>query len=109
MYVLFHPRDGRERDFHAQRFASHRCPPGFRESFQEEIVAQGFSVGRSKISLTKDCGDCVTSISTTWATSSGCSIFPGSLPTCGLNSVCVDPGQMTDTLMLCARNSSATE
>ena len=34
-------------------------------------------VGRSRTSLANDCGDCVTSISTTWATSSGCSIRRG--------------------------------
>ena len=60
----------------------------------------GFCVGRNNTSLTNDCGSCVTSMATTCATSSGCSIFFGSLPSCGLRSVFTDPGQITETRML---------
>ena len=40
---------------------------------------------------------------------SGCSIFAGSLPACGLRSVWVEPGQITATRMLWPRSSSAIE
>ena len=59
----------------------------------------GFCVGRNRISLANDCGACVTSIATAWATSSGCNIFAGSFPACGLSSVFTDPGQTTATRM----------
>ena len=35
------------------------------------VSSYGFCVGLSRISLTKDCGACVTSMATAWATSSG--------------------------------------
>ena len=71
--------------------------------------AHGFCVGRRRISLTKDCGLCVTSMANACATSSGCSIFAGSFPACGLRSVLVEPGQITLTRILWPRSSSATE
>src|SRR5512146_2964802 len=70
---------------------------------------QGFCVGRSTISLTKDCGAWVTIISTTCATSDPRSIFDWSRPACGLNSLIVDPGHTTETRIFSPRNSSATE
>ena len=70
------------------------------EFLWQRLRIQGFCVGLIRISLTNDCGLCVTSIATACATSSGCSIFAGSLPACGLSSVFVDPGQITATRML---------
>src|SRR5712692_3654698 len=72
-------------------------------------LLHGFCVGRSRISLANDCGAWVTIIVTTCATSRGCNIFSALFPACGLNSVCTEPGQMTETRILCARSSSATE
>src|SRR6476469_242749 len=69
----------------------------------------GFCVGRSTTSLANDCGAWVTSMATTCATSPGCSIRDASLPSCGLRSVSVEPGQITATRMLYRRSSSATE
>lgn len=64
------------------------------------IPAYGFWVGRSRISLTNDCGAWVTSMATACATSSGCSILDLSLPAWGLNSVSTEPGHTTDTRIL---------
>src|SRR6185312_7561508 len=69
----------------------------------------GFCVGLKSTSLINACGLCVTSISTAWATSSATNILSGILPSCGPNSVCVEPGQTTATLILYPRSSSATE
>lgn len=60
----------------------------------------GFEVGRIKISLINDCGAWVTRAATACATSSGCSIFFGSFPVCGLKSVSTEPGQTTATRIL---------
>ena len=70
-----------------------------------------FLVGRISTSLTKDCGACFTSISTTLATSSGftfqlSSLKPSPRPP---KPVFTDPGATTDTRMLYCRSSSATE
>jgi len=40
---------------------------------------------------------------------SGAVMAAGLAPGCGLNSVCTEPGHTTETRMLCARSSSATE
>ncbi len=74
-----------------------------------DLSLQGFLVGRNTTSLTNACGLEVTSIATAWATSSGISILSGLLPSCGENSVCVDPGHTIATRMLFPRSSSATE
>ena len=60
-------------------------------------------VGRMSTSLTKACGACVTSMATTWAMSSAWSIFEVSLPGWRPNEVSVEPGQTTETRMLCER------
>src|SRR6202022_900570 len=73
----------------------------------ENLRRQGFCVGRICTSLMKLPGACVTIAATACATSSGCSIFAGSLPTCGENSVATEPGQIALTRMPCARRSSA--
>src|SRR5215813_1968683 len=73
------------------------------------LFRQGFFVGLSTTSLINACCRDVTSMATAWATSSGPSILSGLLPSCGENSVCVEPGQITATRMLCPRSSSATE
>src|ERR1700724_1641648 len=97
-------------------FAEHKCSD-FLLDFQLPIYQitqlpncpHGFCVGLRITSLTNACVRCVTSISTAWATSSGSSILSGFLPSCGPNSVYVEPGQTTDTRMLLPRSSSATE
>src|SRR5208283_4199384 len=74
-----------------------------------EPIFQGLCVGRRRISLMKDCGAWVTIMATAWATSAACSIFSAFLPACELKSVCTEPGATTETRILWARSSSATE
>ena len=68
-----------------------------------------FCSGRRLISLMKLCGPSVTIAATAWATSSACSIVAGFRPECVENSVATLPGQIAQTRMPCARNSSAMQ
>src|SRR5579883_546485 len=84
-------------------------PLGAQAHRQGATASYGLIVGRSRTSLTKERGCCVTSISTTWATSSGCSMWGELRPARGERLVSVDPGQITETRTLWPRNSSAME